>query len=157
MAGLKPDLPNTRSATPTKPINKPSDRNPPGRSLSHSQATSAPDSGTVAFKMAERPVAMCSTANAYSAKGSAEFSRPTNRIAPARWRNCSQTPGSKNTGSKNKVPKATRKPAVGTAPNSAAPRCMNKNDAPQSAASKTNSAMRVGDMSGECAGFEAGQ
>ncbi|MCY1381280.1 hypothetical protein D9M69_691680 [compost metagenome] len=59
---LKPDLPITSSVTPAKPMARPSMREPPGRSLSQSQATSAPESGTVALRMELSPVVMCSTA-----------------------------------------------------------------------------------------------
>ncbi len=63
-AALKPDLPITSSVTPAKPTARPSMREPPGRSLSQSHATSAPESGTVALRMELRPVVMCITANA---------------------------------------------------------------------------------------------
>src|SRR5690606_10734726 len=75
------DLPSTSRTTPAKPINKPRARDVSGLSLSHNQATAAPESGAVAFRMADRLVVMCKTAYEYNANGRAELSRPTKRIA----------------------------------------------------------------------------
>jgi len=121
-------------------------REPPGRSFSQSQATRAPVSGTVALRIDVSPVVMCITANANSMNGMPELSRPTNRMALGRWRKSAQTPLTINTGSRNSAASATRRPAVGTTPNSAAPRRMNRNDEPHRAASSTNSRARAGFM-----------
>ena len=51
----------------------PTVREPVGRSLSHTQATTAPNSGTVAFRMDDRPVEMDSSAYEKHTNGMAEF------------------------------------------------------------------------------------
>ncbi len=147
---VAPDLPITSSVTPAKPIPRPSMREPPGRSLSQSQATTAPSSGTVAFRMDVRPVVMCITAKANSANGMPELSRPTKRMGLARRTKSLQTPGTRKAGSRNSEASATRRPAVGKAPNSAAPRRMKRKDEPQRAASRMNSRTRAGDMVSVC-------
>jgi hypothetical protein len=96
------------------------------------------------------PVVMCITAKANRAKGMPELSRPTKRMGWARWRKSAQTPLTRNAGSRNSAASATRSPAVGSAPNSAAPRRMNRNEDPQRAASNRNSRARAGDMRSVC-------
>jgi hypothetical protein len=51
-----------------------------GLSLSHSQAISAPNMGTVALRIADRPVVMDSSANEKQANGMPEFSTPMKKI-----------------------------------------------------------------------------
>jgi hypothetical protein len=67
-------------ATPAKPTTRPSAREAAGLSFSHTQATSAPNSGTVALRMADRPVVMVVTAKANSANGAPELSAPMVKI-----------------------------------------------------------------------------
>ena len=111
--GLNPDLPTTSSVTPMNPIARPNMREPPGRSWSHTQATKAPVSGTVALRIEVSPVVMCVTANANNTNGMPELSRPTNRIGFARCRKSAHTPLTRNTGKRNRAASATRTPAVG--------------------------------------------
>ena len=66
---------------PKKPIARPRVREPVGRSPSQPQATSAPNKGTVAFRMADRPVLIDSSANANSRKGNPELMMPTRNTA----------------------------------------------------------------------------
>ena len=73
------------------------------------------------------------------ANGRPEFNMPSSSNL-CRCRNKSDhKPRNNSRGSKNTAATATRTPAVGSAPNSAAPKRMNKNDAPHSADSKINS------------------
>ena len=114
-------------------------REPLGRSRNQTQATSAPHSGTVALRMALKPVLMCSTAKQYSAKGRPLLSTPTIRMGPSLARRagiccCHSSKGSKKSEAKN-----TRKKAVTNGPNSAAPIFISRKDAPHRAASKTKS------------------
>jgi len=67
-------------------------------------------------------------------------------MARARERKSAHTPLTKNTGSKNSAASTTRTPAVGSGPSSAAPKRMKRNDEPQRAASRKNSAIRLGDI-----------
>ena len=83
--GLMPALSEASSTTPAKPIASPAMRDPAGRSLSQAQATSAPNSGTVAFRMADRPVVRYSSAKAKQANGRPEFSTPT-KNTDFQWR-----------------------------------------------------------------------
>ena len=59
---LKLALSAANATTPAKPITRPRMRKLEGRSLSHHQAISAPNSGTVAFRIADRPVLIDETA-----------------------------------------------------------------------------------------------
>ena len=63
-------------------------REPSGRSLSQTQATSAPNSGTVALRIDDSPVVMDSRAKAKQANGMPELSRPTRNTAFQCWRSC---------------------------------------------------------------------
>ena len=78
-SGLKLALSQASIATPRKPMAKPRMRLPPGRSRSQIQAISAPNSGTVAFRIADRPVLIDSRAKEKQAKGMPELSMPTNQ------------------------------------------------------------------------------
>src|SRR5512140_3037461 len=126
-------------ATPAKPITRPSTRDRAGRSFSHSHATTAPNSGTVALRMADRPVVIASNANAKQENGIAEFSNPTTKIGRQFRRNTGASPRSQSIGNRLVAAMATRKPAVGTGPNSTVAIRVNKKDEPQIAASNTKS------------------
>jgi hypothetical protein len=76
--GLKLAWPPASSTTPPKPMASPTVRDRVGLSPNQSQATTAPNKGTVAFRMEEKPVVMCSTANEYNANGMPLLSAPTN-------------------------------------------------------------------------------
>ena len=84
--GWKLVLPQASMATPTKPITSPSVREAPGRSPSQSQATTAPNSGTVALRMDVSPVLMDSSAKLNSANGRAELVMPQNSTGFQCWR-----------------------------------------------------------------------
>src|SRR5512133_1152034 len=114
-------------------------RRPCGRSLSQSQAIMAPNKGTVAFRMADKPVLMARSANEKQANGMAELSTPTKKTFFQCLANWGQSPRHNSSGPKNRAAMDTRRPAVGMAPNSWAPRRMNRKDEPQMAASRTNS------------------
>ena len=115
-------------------------------SPSHSHATSAPNSGTVAFRIDDSPVLIDSSAKLNSANGMAELIRPQIITGFQCWRSCGHSPRDSMTGSSASEAIATRSPAVGSGPNSSVPSRMNKNDAPQRAASKMNSAATAADM-----------
>ena len=127
-------------ATPAKPITRPSMRDAVGLSLSQAQATSAPNIGTVAFKIDDSPVLICSNAKERHTNGMPEFSMPIKNVRRQCFFSSGSRPRSHTSGNKNSAAMATRTAAVGNAPNSTAPRCMNKNDAPQMAARSTKSA-----------------
>ena len=76
-SGLKVALSQASMATPAKPTTRPSRREWLGLSLSQSQATSAPNIGTVALRMADSPVVIDSSANEKQANGMPELNRPT--------------------------------------------------------------------------------
>ncbi|MNT20722.1 hypothetical protein D3C72_1560370 [compost metagenome] len=109
------------------------------RSPSHSQATSAPNSGAAALSTEAMPVGMCTTAYENRANGMAELMRPENSTGRQWARSAGHSPRTSITGSRNSAASATRRPAVGTGPNCEAPRRMNRNDAPHRTASTTNS------------------
>jgi hypothetical protein len=73
-------LSQASSATPAKPISSPSTREGVGLSFSQTQAISAPNIGTVALRMADKPVVMDSRANEKQANGMPELSRPMRKI-----------------------------------------------------------------------------
>src|SRR3989338_11188457 len=75
-SGLKVALSQASMATPAKPTTRPSRREGLGLSLSQSQATSAPNIGTVALRMADRPVVIDSSANEKQANGMPELNMP---------------------------------------------------------------------------------
>ncbi len=109
------------------------------RSPSQTHATSAPNSGTVAFRMEASPVVMCSTAQEYSANGMAEFTRPASNAGFQCRRSAGHWPWCSRMGNRKKVASSTRSPAVGKGPNSDAPMRMNKKEAPHRAESRANS------------------
>ena len=76
--GWKLACPPVSKTTPPKPMAKPTVRDRLGLSPSQSQATTAPNSGTVAFRIEEKPVLMCITAKAYKANGMPLLRTPTN-------------------------------------------------------------------------------
>ena len=137
--GLKLALPAASSSTPKKPMPRPRMRKPLGRSLSHIHAMSAPNIGTVAFRIDDSPVVIDKIAYEKQANGIAEFKRPTKNVSFQCWRKPGKCPLSASRGSKNKVATSTRSPAVGIAPNSRAPKSVNRNEAPQIAARHTKS------------------
>ena len=63
-SGLKLALSQASRATPAKPIDQAQHARAVGRSFSQTHATSAPNSGTVALRMADSPVVMDSSAKA---------------------------------------------------------------------------------------------
>src|SRR5512141_293971 len=99
-SGLKVAWSHASIATPANPMTSPSTREWVGRSFSQSHATTAPNSGTVAFNMADRPVVIASSANAKQAKGIAELSRPTTKIARQLRRNTGVSPRSQSRGNR---------------------------------------------------------
>jgi hypothetical protein len=103
--------------------------------LSQTHAIKAPNMGTVALMMDDKPVVMDSKAWEKQAKGMAELISPTNNVFFQCWRNCGPKPRPSTRGSKKQEAMATRTPAVGRAPNSVAPSRMNKKELPQIAAS----------------------
>ena len=130
-------------ATPAKPMTRPRIREWVGRSFSQSHATTAPNSGTVAFRIADRPVVIASSAKAKQAKGIAELSRPTTKIGRQLRRNTGVNPRSQSMGNKLVAAIATRRPAVGTGPNSTVAMRVNRKDEPQIAASNTKSTTQL--------------
>ena len=138
-SGVKLALFHASMATPAKPISNPTARDPVGRSLSHSQAMNAPNKGVVAFKIDDKPVLIDNKAKLKQAKGMAEFKMPTKNVSFQCWRRLGPWPRSKTIGSKNRAAIATRRPDVAKTPSSFAPKRMKRNDAPQIAASNTNS------------------
>ena len=130
---------HAKSATPTKPSARPSQRSRLMRSPSHSQATSAPNSGTVAFRIDVSPVAMCMTAQENKANGMAELTTPASKMGRQCWRSAGHCPWRSSTGHSSAVASATRRPAVAMGPNSAAPMRMKRKEAPHKEARKTNS------------------
>ena len=114
-------------------------RKPWGRSFSHSQATTAPNSGTVAFSKEDNPVLMDSRAKAIQANGMPELSRPMKNTFFQCVASSDPRPFQSSKGNKNSEAIATRTPAAGRAPKSCAPKRMNKNDEPQIADSSRNS------------------
>ena len=132
------------SATPTKPSASPAQRSRLMRSPSHSQATSAPNSGTVALRIDVSPVAMCITAQANSANGIAELMSPANSTGRQWRRSAGHSPRCSRKGQRNRAAISTRSPAMGSGPNSAAPRRMKRNDAPHKLDSNTNSPTQAG-------------
>ena len=108
-------------------------------SLGASALHKAAQSGVVAFKTDVSVVLTAMTARENKVKGIALFKVPSNRNCPLRILSCAPCPWRNTKGSKQSPPMATRKHAVGKAPNSAPPKRMSKNDAPQSAASKIKS------------------
>ena len=126
-------------ATPAKPMSSPRMRERVGLSLSQSQATTAPNMGTDAFKMADNPVLIDSSANAKQANGMPELSMPMKATFFQCLYNSGSKPRSHTSGIKNNAATATRIAAVGSGPNSTTPMRVNKNDAPHMAASRTKS------------------
>src|SRR5574343_1042291 len=86
---------------PAKPIANPRLREVPGRSPSQTHATSAPKSGTVAFRMDDRPVLMFITAKEYNANGMPELRTPTNRTGFQCWRSRPACPRRRRMGQRN--------------------------------------------------------
>ena len=105
-----------------------------GLSPSQTQATSAPNKGTVAFRMDEKPVVMCITAKEYKANGMPLLRTPTNSTGFQYRRNSAQWPFASMMGSKKTEAIATRMAAVGSAPSSMEATRMNKKEEPQMAA-----------------------
>ena len=130
----------------------------PGRSLSQTQAMMAPNRGTVALRMPDRPVLIEVTAYANNTKGKAELSMPMNNTGTALRRNESDCPLNHNTGISTSAPITTRTPAVAMNPNSAPPRRMNRKDEPQMAArARYSRAMNLGAMQWVRVGQRAGR
>ena len=132
-------------ATPPKPIARPTMRVAFGRSFSHAQATSAPNSGTVAFKIDDRPMEIDKSAKVKQAKGIAEFKRPIDKASFQCVRKSGSRPRIASSGISISAAMPTRRPAVGSAPNSKVAMRMNINDAPQIAANNTNSTCQGGE------------
>ena len=114
-----------------------------GLSFSQSQAINAPNMGTVALRIDDRPVVIDSRANAKHANGMPELSIPTRNIFRQCVLNSGSRPRSQTSGSRNRAAIVTRTAAVGSGPNSTVPMRMNKNDEPQMAASKTKSVSQL--------------
>jgi hypothetical protein len=110
-----------------------------GLSRSHTQATTAPHSGVVAFKIELSPVLICSTEKPNSANGIPLLSAPTNKMGLKCWRSAASWPRHTSSGSRKSDANSTRKNAIANGPNSAAPSFISKNEPPHMAASKTNS------------------
>lgn len=110
-----------------------------GLFLSQNQATTASNVGTVAFRMADKPVVMDSSANEKHTNGMLELNRPTRNTRPQFFISAGSSPRSSTSGSKKATAIATRTAAVGSGSNSSVPMRMNKKDEPQMAASKTKS------------------
>ena len=128
--------------TPAKPMARPNAREAVSLSFSHSHAISAPNSGVVALNIDDSPPVIASTARPKQTNGTAELVMPTSRIGFQCTRRAPSWPRQASSGSRNAAAPATRTKASATGPNSAAPMRMNKNDAPQIAASVTSSARR---------------
>ena len=111
-----------------------------GLSLSQAQATSAPNIGTVALRMLDRPVVIDSSANAKHANGMPELRIPTKKVRRQFSFNYGMSPRIHTSGNRNSEAMTTRTAAVGRGPNSSTPIRMKKNDAPQIAASNIKSA-----------------
>ena len=124
-------------------MTSPTMRQAVGLSFSQAQAISAPNIGTVAFRMDDSPVLMDSSAKAMQANGMPELSRPTTKVRRQCLRSSGSRPRSHTSGSRNSAAIATRTAAVGSAPNSTAPMRMNRNDEPQMAASSTKSVSQL--------------
>ena len=142
--GLNSACPPASATTPAMPSARPAMRVAVSRSPSHQRATSAPNRGELAFRIAASPVLIDCTAHAYSANGSAEFSKPTTSMPRQCWRDTPHKLRSHISGSRHSAASATRAPAVGMAPTSAPSTRMNKKDAPHTAASNTNSPSQGG-------------
>src|SRR3989442_8539927 len=99
-SGLKVALSQASMATPAKPTTRPSTREASGLSLSQAQATSAPNIGTVAFRMADSPVVMDSSANEKHANGMPELSTPMKKIRFQFFRSSGNRPRSQTMGSR---------------------------------------------------------
>src|SRR3990167_6037461 len=120
-------------------MNSPNTREALSLSFSQAQAISAPNIGTVAFRMAASPVLMDSSANEKQANGMPELSRPIKNVRRQCFLSSGSKPRSHTMGSRNAAAMATRTAAVGSGPNSSVPMRMNRNEAPQMAPSKTKS------------------
>ena len=138
--GLKSALPQHRPTTPARPMTRPSMRDGPGLSRSQPQATSAAQIGAVALKTAIKPVVSANAPSVNKANGSAEFSRPATAMARQCWRSAVTSPRHTSSGSRTRVAPPTRTNTKASGPKSAAPARMNKNEAPHTAASSSNSA-----------------
>jgi hypothetical protein len=89
----------------------------------------------VAFRIADKPVVMDSSANAKQANGMAELKIPMKKIFFQCFRSSGSKPLAITIGSKKAAAIPTRPAAVAIAPNSTALKRMNKNDEPHSAPS----------------------
>ena len=120
---------------PAKQITMPAMRDSAGLSFSQTQATRAPNMGTVAFNMDDKPVVIDSSANARQANGMAELNMPMTKIFFQCCCSSGSKPLTRTIGSKNAAAIATRPAAVAMAPNSSALKRMNKKEDPHSAPS----------------------
>jgi len=141
--GLKLALSQASRATPAKPTTRPTIRQPVSRSFSQAQAIKAPNMGTVAFRMADSPVLMDSSANAKQANGMPELSRPMKKMRFQFAASTGSSPRSQTSGSKKSAAIPTRTAAVGSGPNSTTPMRVNRNDEPQIAASSAKSSAQL--------------
>ena len=99
----------------------------------------APNSGTVAFRMADRPVLIDCSAKAKQTNGIPELMTPISMVCFQRRASAGPWPRSSISGSRNALAIATRTPAVGSAPNSSTPMRVNRKDEPQIAPSSRKS------------------
>mmetsp|Transcript_53826 Transcript_53826/g.149330 ORF Transcript_53826/g.149330 Transcript_53826/m.149330 type:complete len:248 (-) Transcript_53826:561-1304(-) len=137
--GLKLALSQARKATPPKPMTKPSTRSGVRRWPSQTKATTAVHSGVVALTMLDRPAVIDRAANENSTKGMALFNAPTSSSPRQCRRNSPNCPREASSGISRALARPTRTAASATGPKAWAPRRMNRNDAPHSAASSTSS------------------
>src|SRR6188768_2868819 len=142
-SGLKVALSQASMATPAKPTMRPRMREALGLSLSHSQAISAPNIGTVALRMADSPVVMDSSANEKQANGMPELRMPMKKIFFQFFFKSGSKPRSHTMGNRKSAAIPTRTAAVGSGPNSTVLMRMKRKDEPQIAASMMKSAAQL--------------
>ena len=132
------------STTPPMPMSSPATRQTVKRSLSQNQPTMAPKIGVVAFRIDEKPAVSDNAAKPNITNGIAELNRPATNSLPlfsVAWRTSLEPPlRAQAIGSSTAAPIAHLTIISGVGPNSGAATRMNRNDAPQTAASSRNSA-----------------